>query len=547
MMRTSLALVVAAGTLTAAVSPVQAVEPYSESPSTAQAVRSGDGYDVIVGGVKRATVNVSDPAYTVRSTSSADGSLAAVISDFDGTHGTSLQTVDRYGKSRFVARGAITSAVFHGSSLAYADGENVVVDGAVAGKLKGRAPQLLGFTTDGTGLLAVEHPDAADDSTYVGSLVRLDLKTGAAKPLISSDATSLYRDFKLVDVKGERHVSFIKHNEIYRCGGADPQWLGLATENGEVRSLIGETRHHYRSAVWSTDGARVAYEVMGCVSDKKLGPDQFAGFNGVYVQDLASKKASRVVEGLSFNYALTGIDGTTAVIGSPQKGYRKASGVSAASLDSVESTTPSQVTTMGRLNRAEYIHQLWDTRNEFNGNSSCGPTSAVIDLVTYQLPNEFGVQVAQPSSHWSKWGRYITDEFSNRGTTFNRAMNDWSRTGSWKGAHGWITGYYCGGNPARPCASWESERDFLARNGAAVQQGNFTPAQVRAFIDQGKFVIMSGSWGSTAGHLSVVIGYHDNGSFYVHDTYGAGTDGSYDGANQLYTWNYIAPVQMWAA
>lgn len=540
MTKTSLALVVALGTVAAAVAPAQAAEPYSESPSQSHAVRSANGYDVIVGGVKRATFNVSDPAYTIRSTSSADGMQTAVIADFDGTVGRILHTVDRYGKSRVVARGAITSAVYNGSTLAYADGENVVVDGVSVGRLKGRAPELLGFTSDGTGLLAVQHPDAADESTYVESLVRFDLKSGAAKPLLTSDSTALYRDFKLVDVKGERHVSFIKHNEIYRCGGAEPQHLGLATENGEVRSLIGETKHHYRSAVWSTDGARVAYEVMGCVSDKKLGPNQFDALNGVYVQDLATKKASRVVEGLSFNYALTGVDGAEAVIGSPQKGYVKASELKAATLDG-------EVTTMGRLNRAEYIHQLWDTRNEFNGNSSCGPTSAVIDLVTYQLPNEFGVQVAQPSSHWSKWGRYITDEFTNRGTTFNRTMNDWSRTGSWKGAHGWITGYYCGGNPARPCASWDSERDFLARNGAAVQQGNFTPAQVRAFIDQGKFVIMSGAWGSTSGHLSVVIGYHDNGSFYVHDTYGAGTDGSYDGANQLYTWSYIAPVQMWAA
>lgn len=75
----------------------------------------------------------------------------------------------------------------------------------------------------------------------------------------------------------------------------------------------------------------------------------------------------------------------------------------------------------------------------------------------------------------------------------------------------------------------------------------FTAAQVRAFIDQGKFVIMSGRWGSTAGHLSVVIGYADDGSFWVHDTYGAGTDGSWDGAQQNYTWGYIAPTQMWAA
>ncbi|HEX8864534.1 MAG TPA: hypothetical protein VF821_02650, partial [Lentzea sp.] len=163
MTKTSLALVVAFGALAAAVSPAQAVEPYSESPSQSHAVRSGDGYDVIVGGVKRATFTVSDPAYAVRSTSSADGAQSAVISDFNGTTGSVLHTVDRYGKQRFVARGAISSAVYNGSTLAYADGENVVVDGVPVGRLKGRAPQLLGFTSDGSGLLAVEHPDAADD------------------------------------------------------------------------------------------------------------------------------------------------------------------------------------------------------------------------------------------------------------------------------------------------------------------------------------------------------------------------------------------------
>src|SRR5688572_18555319 len=98
MTKTSLALVVALGTLAAAVSPAQAVEPYSKSPSESHAVRSGDGYDVIVGGVKRATVAVSDPAFTIRSSSSADGALAAVISDFDGTSGSVLSTVDRSGK-----------------------------------------------------------------------------------------------------------------------------------------------------------------------------------------------------------------------------------------------------------------------------------------------------------------------------------------------------------------------------------------------------------------------------------------------------------------
>ncbi|MCG8922664.1 hypothetical protein [Lentzea sp. CC55] len=106
------------------------------------------------------------------------------------------------------------------------------------------------------------------------------------------------------------------------------------------------------------------------MSDKKLGPNQFDGLHGVHVRELACGKTTRVVEGLSFHYALTGVDGTEAVIGSPARGYVKASGLKAATLDG------GQVTTMGRLNRAEYVHQLWDTRDEFNGNSSCGPTSA---------------------------------------------------------------------------------------------------------------------------------------------------------------------------
>lgn len=541
MNRSALVAATAFVALTATTSPVQAAEPYSESPATAQAVRSATGYDVVVGGAKRATVKVSDPAYTVRTTSSADGDLAAVITDFDGTKGTALRTVDRYGKTRHIATGAITSAVFHQGNLAYVDGESVFVNGTIAGRLTGRAPELLGFTSDGTGLLTVQHPDVQTDQTYVGTLGRLDLKSGSVKPLVASDKTTLYRDFKLVDVNGARHVSFIKNNEIYRCGSGDPQWLGLATEQGEITNLVGETRHHYRSAIWSTDGAKVAYELMGCVTDKAKGPGQLDAINGVYVQDLATAKAERKVEGLSFNYALTGLENDTPVIGSPERGYRRAQQEKAATLDQ------QPVAMAGKINRAEFIHQLWDTRDDFHGGSSCGPTSAVIDLVTYQLPNQFGVQVSSPQSHFSKWGRYITDEFSNRGTTFNRVQNDWTRTGSFKGAHGWITGYHCDGNPARPCASWEAERDFLARNGAAVQQGMFTAAEVRAFIDQGKFVIMSGRWGSTAGHLSVVIGYENNGTFWVHDTYGAGTDGSWDGAQQNYTWNYIAPAQMWAA
>ena len=55
--------------------------------------------------------------------------------------------------------------------------------------------------------------------------------------------------------------------------------------------------------------------------------------NGVYVQDLATRKANGSCDGLSFNYALTGIDGAEAVIGTPEGGYRRRQGLSAATLD----------------------------------------------------------------------------------------------------------------------------------------------------------------------------------------------------------------------
>ena len=558
----SVAVAVAAATaFTAAGSPPAHA---ATGAADTQTVRTAGGYDVLVGGVRRATVPVTEPAYTVRATASPDGRYAAAIADFDGTSGSRLLVIDKTGRSTEVATGRITSAVFSPSgALAYLDQGQVYVARsatdrrpAVTGRLEGRAPSLLGWTGDGRALLAVQHPDVQNDGTHASTLSRFDPATGATTALLASnpDTATFYRDLRLVRINGRQHVSFIRGGDIYRCNGGTST-IGLATDDGTVIDLLATTTDNYRAALWSPDGRSVAYELMGCVSkaakqfDRTAAMRRLDAVGGVYVLDRSTGQTRRVMHGLSYNYPLAGFSGSTVTIGSAESGTRTlpATAVDAAKADDLDraASSTSDVGIMARKNPAQHIHQLWDTRDDFNGNSSCGPTSAVIDLVTYQLPNEFGVTVSSPYSHYSKWGRYITDQYSAYGTTFNAAMGDYDRRGSWMGAHGWITGYFCGS--AHPCAGWAYETDYLRRNNASVTQGNYDAAWVRARINEGKFVIMSGTWGATQGHLSVVVGYTDDNKWYVHDTYGAGTDGSFDGAYAIYTWGYIAPVQMWAA
>src|SRR6185295_9962411 len=53
--------------------------------------------------------------------------------------------------------------------------------------------------------------------------------------------------------------------------------------------------------------------------------------------------------------------------------------IAAAALES----TP--IAPLARTNRAMHINQVYDTRDEFDGRGSCGPTSSVMNLADYQL------------------------------------------------------------------------------------------------------------------------------------------------------------------
>ncbi|MBB5873962.1 hypothetical protein F4553_007396 [Allocatelliglobosispora scoriae] len=531
-----------------------AAAPAAPAPVEASAVRTASGgYDIVVNGVTLAGVGVSDPAYTVSVTPHPGGRRAAVITDFDGTSGAELRLVGLdLAAPRTLHTGRITSAAWSASgSLAHvADGVLRVQGTATAIRLPGVTPRLLGWAGE-RALYAETHPGAANESGYVPSAVRVDLATGAITTVLASDPARsiVYRDLRLVTVDGVQRLSYVLAQHVHPCGGAVTA-IGLADLTGTQVLAVGATGDSYRSAVFSPDGRSVAAERQACVTpaEKASGPEtalaRVGGVNGVHIIDVSSGASRRVVAGLAVNFPLAGWSGTSVRLASTRFGDRRvdASAATPADAAALDAAVAPRASTQARINPNKFVHQLWDTRDEFNGNSACGPTSAVMDLAGYQLPNEWGIQVSSPSSHWSRWGLYITNTFSNAGTTFNRTQPDASGRGAWTGAYGWMVRDY------RVGTYWNEMTDFLQRNGATVRTGLYDAAWIRARINEGYMVVTSGMYVyGQYGHIALITGYTDDGRFYVNDPYGNGTDASFDGQNSVYTLDYIRPKNYWAA
>lgn len=523
--------------------PTQAAATQDSTPSV-HTVRTADGsFDVFVGGSVRTTVKVGDPAYSVRTALSPDAATAAIVVDFDGHAGSRLDLLDvGSGRVTTAATGRITSAAFAGDGrLGYVDGNDVLAYSAGAttriGHVGGTV-ELVGWAAEG---LLVQHRDSA---TGPPSLSRLD--AGRAHPVLSSGPGVVYRDFRLATIGGRQLVSAIRATHVYPCAGEHSS-LVLAGLDGTVVRDVGRTADSYRSALWSSDGTRVAYELQGCVSQQQKAAgrgDALARLdevNGVHVLDLASGRSHRVVAGISANFQLSGLEGGTLTLDSARFGPRLLDLAATTTAGGLDAGTDAAV--QARIMPSQFIHQLWDTADDFNGNSACGPTSSVMDLAGYQLANQFSVWVSSPYGHWSPYGGYVSRVYSAYGTTYNAYAPDpnWN----WfAGAYGWMVEdpgvgsihYWLG--------------DYLDRHVAypIAQATNPSAAWIRSKIDANLMVVVSGMFAyGRYGHIALITGYTDDGRFYVNDPYGAGTDGSYDGKNTVYTLDYMRGWQFWAA
>lgn len=181
-----------------------------------------------------------------------------------------------------------------------------------------------------------------------------------------------------------------------------------------------------------------------------------------------------------------------------------------------------------------YMHQLWDTPDDFDGGWSCGPTSVLQTLAKWSVLPDADITCSWPSAHTSHWGWYVPNAYSFNGYTYDA----WgvAAGGDCQGAHGFICRQYGG-------AVWAYLVDFMNQHGVPSAQVGTDYDTVVSEVNAGYPLYASVSV-LGYGHILSVRGYvTDDGApihtIVVNDPYGdAGTGdwGNDDGEDIVYDW-----------
>ncbi len=176
-----------------------------------------------------------------------------------------------------------------------------------------------------------------------------------------------------------------------------------------------------------------------------------------------------------------------------------------------------------------YMHQLWDTPDDFDGGWSCGPTSCLQTVQRYQELPDADITCSWPSSHTSHWGWYIPNEYTHNGTTYDTlglaAGDVWV-----PGVHGFICREY-------GAAVWDYMVDWCTRHDVDSWWAGTSFGTLGDEVDAGYPMYASTSV-LGYGHIIVMRGYDNSGYIVVNDPYGDanGSWGQYDGEGAVYDW-----------
>ena len=212
-----------------------------------------------------------------------------------------------------------------------------------------------------------------------------------------------------------------------------------------------------------------------------------------------------------------------------------------------------------------FVHQLWDTPDNFDGHWACGPTSCTMVLAFYKLLTPHPMTVSSPSKHSSNFGWYLSNAFVHLGHNFKavaEAPIGKTRTQPTAGIYGTVMDNH-------PSAGgWCTAPDDLEHHGKGIRalMKFFLPAigndlevvaglkeksraavekLFRQTLDAGHPVIVSGflfGWH----HIIVLRGYFVDSAakkirWIANDPFGYRTKGGFDGANVVYNFEEIGP------
>lgn len=165
------------------------------------------------------------------------------------------------------------------------------------------------------------------------------------------------------------------------------------------------------------------------------------------------------------------------------------------------------------LSPAPYISQRYDVGNHFNGDSACGPTSALMSLAYYKVISPKPLQSNDPWNHSNSFGWYDFNNYtSSTGHSFDRVQPD-PNGKPFMGAWGSCTD---GGG-----AVGELMQSFINNHGTvkALFFGAIQFSDIKTAIDKGHVVVLD-TLLSSVGHLVLARGYSTSGNIIVNDPWG---------------------------
>lgn len=199
----------------------------------------------------------------------------------------------------------------------------------------------------------------------------------------------------------------------------------------------------------------------------------------------------------------------------------------AAAIQAVPKATAGQVV----LSRpVPYVHQVYDTPNDFNGHWACGATSAIMGIQYFNILPNWDVNCSQPSPHVSHFGRYVSQTYTYNGFTYNIGSEDPNGHLAY-GGYGYIVR-----------EDWKDTkgymRDYIINHGIpSAVDWSPTFNKLKAEIDADQpFVVLNNL--TSLGHYILAIGYYtDQYTAIFNDPYGNKNNPGYpnvDGAGAYY-------------